>query len=142
MIPGSALRWEDITASGLIWFEGSEADYDDDDEGYLVVPYIWLWMLARQESSGDTEHLRQFLRNWKFNDYTELLYLATGDGSTGDTTWQSFEVFCCKFRFLRSLGFGDGEEVPLKSLHSGCKLRDDENTMVVNRHLNFAEASR
>jgi len=97
-------------------------------------------MLARLPTSKKTERLCRFLRNWQFNDYAELLHLATGEGLPGNTTWQSFEVFCCSFRILRSLGFGDGQEVPLKFLHSGCKLRDDQRTMVVNRHLDFAEA--
>ena len=45
------------------------------------------------------------------------------------------------FRVLRSLWFKDGQEVEFKRLHQGCKkLRDDENTMVVNRRLYYAEA--
>ena len=137
-IPGTNLRWEHITASGLIWFESIGANYDT--YGYLVAPYIWLWMLARLPVSKNTERLCQFLRNWQFNDYAELLHLATGKGLPGNTTWQSFEVFCCSFRILRSLGFGDGQEVPLEFLHAGCKLRDDRNTVVVNRHLDYARA--
>ena len=139
MIPGSNIRWDHVTASGLIWFERTETGYDA--YGYLVAPYIWLWMLARTQTSGNTERLCRFLRNWQFNDYAELLHLTTGEGLPGNTTWQSFEVFCCSFRILRSLGFGDRQEVPLRFLHSGCKLRDDRETMVVNRHLNFAEAA-
>ena len=135
VVPGSNMRWENVIVSGLIRFERKQAT-----QGYLVAPYIWLWMLARLPTSKNTERLCRFLRNWQFNDYAELLHLATGEGLPGNTTWQSFEVFCCSFRILRSLGFGDGEEVPLEFLHSGCKLRDDRETMVVNRHLDFAEA--
>jgi hypothetical protein len=138
LIPGSTLQWEHVTASGLIWFEKTETNYDA--HGYLVAPYIWLWMLARLKLSEDTRRLRQFLQDWQFNDYADLLHLMAGKGSLGNSTWQSFEVFCCSFRRLRSLGFEDGQEVPLKLLHSGCKLQDDKNTMVVNRHLDFAEA--
>jgi hypothetical protein len=140
-IPGSNVRWEQITAKGLIWVERTGTEYYN-APGYLVVPYIWLWMLSRLEPSKNTERLRQFLRDWRFNDYAELLYLETGDGSLGNTTWQSFEVFCRSFRILRSLGFEDGQEVPLKLLHSGCKLRDDKETMVVNRYLEPAQAVR
>jgi hypothetical protein len=139
LIPGSNVRWEHVTASGLTWFERTETNYDT--YGYLVAPYIWIWMLARLPASKNTESLRKFLRNWQFNDYAELLHLATGEGPPGNTTWQSFEVFCCSFRILRSLGFGDGQEVPLESLHAGCKLRDDRDTVVVNKHLNIAEAT-
>ena len=46
-IPGSILRWEHVTAPGLVWFEAIEPDYDYDTPGYLIAPYIWLWMLAR-----------------------------------------------------------------------------------------------
>jgi hypothetical protein len=140
VIPGSNLKWENVASSGLIWFEIAETDYDYDTRGYLVAPYIWLWMLARLRPSKNTERLCRFLSTWKFNDYEELLHLTTGEGLPGNSTWQSFEVFCCSFRILRSLGFGDGEEVPLELLHSGCKLRDDRETMVVNRYLDFAEA--
>jgi hypothetical protein len=137
-IPGTNLRWEQVTASGFIWFEGTGAYYNT--PGYLVAPYIWLWMLARLPTSHNTKRLCQFLRKWQFNDYTELLPLATGEGLSGNTTWQNFEAFCCSFRTLRSLGFGDREEVPLKSSHAGCKLRDDRNTMVVNRLPDNADA--
>ena len=139
-IPGSDLRWEDITASGLIWFEKAKTDHNYNAPGYLVVPYIWLWMLARLPSSENTEHLSKFLKNWEFNDYAELLEHKTGKGFPRYATWQNFEVFCCSFRILRSLGFKDGQEVPLKLLHSGCKLRDDQKTIIVNRHLNSARA--
>ena len=61
-IPGSNLRWEDVTASGLIWFESDRADYDYDLQGYLVAPYIWLWMLARMPPTKDTERLCKFAR--------------------------------------------------------------------------------
>jgi hypothetical protein len=138
VIPGSDLRWENVIAPGLIWFERSRKNYDS--PGYLIAPYIWFWMLARLRPSEDTERLCQFLGNWQFNDYAELLRLTTGEGPPGNTTWQSFEAFCYSFRILRSLGFKDGQEVPLRFLHSGCKLRDDQETMVVNRHLDFAQA--
>jgi hypothetical protein len=139
LIPGSKHRWEHVTASGLIWFEAVGPGYDTD--GYLVAPYIWLWMLARLPPSQNALRLCEFLTRWKFNDYAELVHLETGEGLPGDTTWQSFEVFCCSFRILRSLGFEDGQEVPLDVLHSGCKLRDDRKTMVVNRHLDLAKAA-
>jgi hypothetical protein len=142
VIPGSNLKWENVVSSGLIWFEIIQTGYNCGTWGYLVAPYIWLWMLSRLKPSKKTERLCRFLSTWKFNDYEELLHPTTGEGSPGDSTWQSFEVFCCKFRILRSLGFGDGEEVPLELLHSGCKLRDDRETMVVNRYLNFAKAGR
>lgn len=88
--------------------------------GYLVAPYIWLWMLARLPLRRNTWHLRKFLRAWEFNDYKELLNLETGKGLSGINSWQSFEVFCWYFRILRSLGFDDGQEVPLNLLHSGA----------------------
>jgi hypothetical protein len=109
--------------------------------GHLVAPYIWIWMLARLPMSEKIENLCQFLKNWQFNDYAELLHLATGEGLPGNTTWQNFEVFCCSFRALLSLGFENGETVPLASLHSGCKLRDDDRIMIANRHLGVCEAA-
>ena len=139
-IPGSDLKWEDVASSGLIWFESTEIDDVYGPQGYLVAPYIWLWMLARLPPERNTKRLCQFLSTWKFNDYEELLHLETDQGFPGNITWQSFKVFCCYFRILRSLGFEDGEKVPLTLLHSGCKLRDDQETMVVNRHLDFARA--
>ena len=138
LIPGSDLPWERVTSSGLIWFERIGTNYGA--PGYLVAPYIWLWMLARLESSENTKRLCQFLNDWEFNDYKELLKPATGKGHSKKPRWQDFESFCCSFRILRSLGFEDGQEVPLKLLHSGCKSRDNQETMVVNRHLDFAQA--
>jgi hypothetical protein len=145
-IPGSDVLWENVTSPGLIWFERDPKNNDYDAPGYLVVPYIWFWMLARQPmpESANADRLCKFLDRWQFNDYAHLHFLQTGEGEglSGTTCWEGFEKFCCSFRILRSLGFGDGEEVPLKVLHSGCKLRDDEGTMVVNRHLDFAKARR
>jgi hypothetical protein len=134
VVPGSNLTWESVTSSGLIWFERI-TNYGT--HGYLIAPYIWLWMLARLPASENAKRLCQFLSDWQFNDYTELLRRVTGMGFSENTT---FEVFCCQFRILRSLGFGNRQEVPLEFLHSGCKLRDDRRTIVVNRHLTFAEA--
>jgi hypothetical protein len=141
-IPGSStLRWEHIIAPGLLWFEKAPGyEYSYGAEGYLVAPYIWLWLFARVLPTED-ERLYQFLTEWEFNDYQRLLHLETGKGPTGNTTWQDFETFCCYFRVLRSLWFKDEQEVEFKRLHQGCKkLRDDKNTIVVNRHLNYAEA--
>ena len=143
-IPGSDLRWEHIIAPGLLWFEKIEeaSEYSYDASGYLVAPYIWLWLLARLLPPENSERLCQFLREWEFNDYQQLLHLQTGKGPTGKVTWQNFEAFCCYFRMLRSVGFGDGQEMRFKRLHAGCKkLRDDKSTMVVNRHLDYAEAA-
>ena len=145
-IPGSDMLWEHITAPGLLWFEKngepSTSDSDYDTPGYLAAPYIWLWLLARSLLSENIEPLCQFLRQWEFNDYQQLLHLQTGQGHAGNVTWQNFETFCCYFRILRSLGFGNGEEVMFQRLHFGCKkLRDDEGTVVVNQYLRYAQTT-
>jgi len=142
LIPGSTLRWEHIIAPGLLWFENASGyGYSYGAEGYLIAPYIWLWLFARVLPTDD-EHLHRFLTEWEFNDYQRLLHLETGKGPTGKITWQDFETFCCYFRILRSLAFKDGQEVEFKRLHEGCKkLRDDKNTIVVNRRLRYAEAA-
>jgi hypothetical protein len=141
LIPGSTLRWEHIIAPGLLWFEKAfDYEYSYGAEGYLVAPYIWLWLFARVLPTED-ERLYQFLTEWEFNDYQQLLHLETGKGPTGKITWQNFESFCCYIRILRSLWFKDEQEVVFKRLHQGCKkLRDDQNTIVVNRRLYYAEA--
>lgn len=84
---------------------------------------------------------RQFLNIWEFCDYAELSHLKTGKGLPGNSTWQSFEFFCQHFRILRSIGFGEKQEAPLEQLHSGCMLRDDSKKIIVNRHLDEANAS-
>ena len=43
-ISESELQWEQVTSSGLIGFERT-TNYGT--KGYLVAPYIWIWMLAR-----------------------------------------------------------------------------------------------
>jgi hypothetical protein len=139
-IPESNLTWERVTGSGLIWFEKFENDNDYSGQGYLVAPYIWLWLLARLPAVGPTEYLCRFLKEWKFNDYSELLYVRNGKGAPGNTTWQSFEVFCCLFRILRSQGFSKGQKTLLKDLHSGCKFRDDNDISIQNRHLKYAKS--
>ncbi|KAN0070135.1 hypothetical protein V8E54_011716 [Elaphomyces granulatus] len=53
MIPGSDLRWEHVISSGLVWFEKKT---ELDTRGYLVAPYILLWMLSRQSPSANTDH--------------------------------------------------------------------------------------
>lgn len=133
MIPGSTTRWEDAVTAGLIWFESTEGDGDYDAPGYLVVPYIWFWLLARLPDSQESERLSQFLKSWQFNDYMELLHLASGH--LANHPRYNFGAFCSSFRIFRSLVFEDSKEVPLRLLHSGCKLRDDRGTIVVNRQL-------
>jgi len=141
-IPESNLRWEHITVPGLLWFEKVEEASSYDMWGYLVAPYIWLWLLARVICPTNDGRFFQFLSEWEFNDYQQLLHLQTGKGHAGKVTWQTFEAFCCHFRILRSLGFGDGQEVDFKNFHSGCKkIRDDKNMVVVNRHLRYTEAA-
>ena len=132
-IPGTDLLWEHVTSSGLIWFESWSGYHGP---GYLVAPYIWIWMLSTLSSAeGVDRPLRQFLSDWEFCDYSELLHLRTGKGLPVNTTWQSFEFFCQSFRVLRSLGFKERQKVPLEFLHSGCILKDDSKTIIVNRHL-------
>ena len=62
-IPGTNLRWEFITASGLIWVENTcDTDYDTNYESqeYLVAPYIWLWILARLPTSENKDVKHSF----------------------------------------------------------------------------------
>jgi hypothetical protein len=143
-IPDSDKRWGHIIAKGLLWFEKIEKDpgseYLFNPLGYLVAPYIWLWLFSRLLPAHNTDRLAHFLRQWDFNDYAYLLHRKTGIGYIGKVTWQTFEAFCCYFRILRSLWFGNGQMVLFKDLHSGCKLRDDHNTKVVNRQPDYGEA--
>jgi hypothetical protein len=104
VIPGSDLRWEHVISSGLVWFEKKN---ELGTRGYLAAPYVWLWILSRQLPLVNTKRLCQFLVNCKFNDYEELVHLMTGKGSLGNTTWQSFEHFCCTFRARPMAIFGD-----------------------------------
>jgi hypothetical protein len=86
-IPGSTLQWEHIIAPGLLWFEEAPGyQYSHGAEGYLVAPYIWLWLFARLLPTDD-RHLYQFLTEWEFNDYQRLLHLKTGKGQVGNSTW-------------------------------------------------------
>jgi hypothetical protein len=138
VIPGSDIRWEHVTASRLTWFERNRTGYGS--SGYLVAPYIWIWMLARLQTPKNTRSFMPVSKKLAIQRLRRASSSYDRRRTPGNSTWQSFEVFCCSFRILRSLGFGDGQEVPLEFLHFGCKLRDDGKTMVVNRHLNFTEA--
>jgi hypothetical protein len=42
VIPGSNLRWENVAAPGLIWFERTSGGSRGGSRGYLIAPYIWL----------------------------------------------------------------------------------------------------
>jgi hypothetical protein len=143
-IPHSDRRWGHIIAKGLLWFEKIEEDsgseYLFNPSGYLVAPYIWLWLFSNLIPACNTDRLAHFLKQWDFNDYAYLLHYKTGIGYTGKVTWQTFESFCCYFRILRSLWFENEQMVLFKDLHSGCKLRDDNNTKVMNRQLDYEEA--
>jgi hypothetical protein len=86
-IPGSTLQWEHIIAPGLLWFkEAPGYQYSYGAEGYLVAPYMWLWLFARLLPTDD-RRLYQFLTEWEFNDYQRLLHLKTGKGQMGNSTW-------------------------------------------------------
>ena len=93
-ISGSDLKIQDIVDLGL--FSHSSADISS--EGYLEVPYCFLWLI--------TDHVKELKK----------FFLPESDHYSA--TWQNFEEFCCYFRALKAY-LWSGEEVEWETLHSG-----------------------
>ena len=59
-------------------------------------------LLSRTYIPNQASHTKPTIEEIKEWD-EDGLYLTTGEGFSKNTTWQTFEMFCCSFRILRSL---------------------------------------
>jgi hypothetical protein len=94
----------------------------------VEIPYIWLHLML---SSGFSCALRQ----WRLMDYDAFMKPPPQDG----TEWEDFNA---NFRVLRSLAFGDQQEVTVADLHRGALIRPEalKTTKVINRYLERHQA--
>jgi hypothetical protein len=118
LVPNSEWTVERVCSFGLIRFAP--------DRGTLSMPYILLWLMARDEATragGD-----RLLSAFALNDYREqrnrhnpAASAATSGSGAGLTTWQSFEDVVANFRALRSHLYG-GQTVSLSQFHFGARF--------------------
>ena len=134
-IPGTPVLVEDILFPGLIRLEQEGVG-----PGYLVAPYIWIWILQRVTSGiPDRDGI---LAAWIFCDYHQLaLSLGYSDAQPGNVSWETFENFAASVRVLKSRIFPEGEEVELSRLHAGARLNFPEGIKIVNKQLVLQQAT-
>ncbi|CAG8444371.1 8373_t:CDS:2 [Funneliformis caledonium] len=123
---------DEITRTGMFHFE----KMGNSDEGYLVMPYMWLWVMAEQfldERAPDLQY-------WRFDDYQEHLSKEDKCLASGYCTWQNFEIFNANFRCLKSRMIDEGEIVSISDIHRGAKLNCD--IKYKNHHLHLDISSR
>ncbi|CAG8763005.1 13632_t:CDS:1, partial [Acaulospora morrowiae] len=122
---------------GLIRFESSDPDQVG---GYLLCPYIWLWIMAYANNWNKNDPL---LRNWDFAYYKEVISIS-GESSIppGCQYWQHFEYFVAQFRSLKSHVYKDGQQVDLCTIHNGARYNFVKNSMIYNRNLTLMHSVR
>ncbi|PKK69814.1 hypothetical protein RhiirC2_712365 [Rhizophagus irregularis] len=91
------------------------------DEGYLTMPYIWLWVMANNFLEIDDPQIRY----WHFNDYSEHVAKEDKTLASGYCTWQNFEIFNANFRCMKSKIYEEGEIISVLDIHSGARLNGD-----------------
>jgi hypothetical protein len=123
---------DEITRTGMFHFE----KMGNSDEGYLIMPYIWLWIMAEQFLDERAPNLQY----WRFDDYQEHLSKEDKCLASGYCTWQNFEIFNANFRCLKSRMINEGEIVSISEIHRGAKLNGD--IKYTNHHLHLDISSR
>ncbi|KAF9372310.1 hypothetical protein CPB97_001349 [Podila verticillata] len=101
-------------------------------EGYLIAPYIWVWLMSHGEDP--------LLNNFRFNDGQELESKMDPRSPPGAQFWQHFEHFVATFRCLKSRVLEDREPTKISAIHTGARLNGD--IKFTNHHLNLVISSR
>ncbi|PKK60411.1 hypothetical protein RhiirC2_719135 [Rhizophagus irregularis] len=91
------------------------------DEGYLTMPYVWLWVMANNFLEIDDPQIRY----WHFNDYSEHVAKEDKTLASGYCMWQNFEIFNANFRCMKSKVYDEGEIVSVSDIHNGARLNSD-----------------
>ncbi|RHZ72723.1 hypothetical protein Glove_240g37 [Diversispora epigaea] len=117
-IPNTNKTPDELVGNGLIRFERIN---EDGPTGYLVAPYIWLWIFAEiSHEQGDP-----ILRDWEFTDYTEQRVLLDPVSSLHSKAWQSFEKFVALIRCIKSSIIKEDELTTMSEIHAGARLNGD-----------------
>jgi hypothetical protein len=128
---GTGKRPDELAAPGLIRYDVE--DNDNGSCGYLNVPYIWLWSMA----GGDGIISR--LPGWNLDDYEDLS-AATDPTLPSKCSWENFEKFVARFRYLRSHLLKDGQQTSISEIHHGARLNGD--IKFKNHQLSLVVASK
>ncbi|CAG8719097.1 11308_t:CDS:2, partial [Acaulospora colombiana] len=113
-VPKTDKTPDEYAGGGLIRFEQIE----NSSKGYLVAPYIWLWIFVEiSQQLGDP-----ILRDWEFTDYGEQRALFNPVTSLQAKSWQSFEKFVASFRCIKSAVIDEDELVTISDVHAGARL--------------------
>ncbi|CAG8472747.1 13632_t:CDS:1, partial [Gigaspora rosea] len=112
--PGTdGLRVDYVTQFGLIWFQRTMGT-----QGFLTCAYVWLWIMAH--TSGDP-----ILKNWRFTYYEEQQGISDVTVPPGAQYWQHLEHYIAQIRVLKSMVYGNGEEISMSQIHSGARINGD-----------------
>ncbi|KAG0380321.1 hypothetical protein BGX24_008999 [Mortierella sp. AD032] len=126
-VPGTFSLPGEIAIPGLIRYEqpsGLGAG------GYLIAPYIWVWLFSYQPKKGADP----ILNNWSFCDYSALKSKMDPRSPPGAQFWQNFEHFAATFRcLLKSRMLDEGEPTTISAIHAGARLNG--NISFINHHL-------
>ncbi|KAF9904571.1 hypothetical protein EC991_002560 [Linnemannia zychae] len=132
-LPGTTKLPGELAIPGLIRYEqpnGLGAG------GYLVAPYIWVWLFSYQPREGADP----LLNNWRFCDYPDLRSKMDPRSPPGAQFWQHFEHFVATFRCLKSKVLEDGKPTTISAIHTGARLNGDISFK--NHHLKLAISSQ
>ncbi|KAF9093994.1 hypothetical protein BGX27_001539 [Mortierella sp. AM989] len=117
-LPGTTKKPGQLAIPGLIRYVQSNGI---GSEGYLTAPYIWVWLFSYQPEQ-DKDPL---LKNWCFNDYSEINSKLDPRSPPGAQFWQHFEHFLATFRCLKSRVLEDEELTTISTVHAGARLNGD-----------------
>nr|CAG8597017.1 7039_t:CDS:2 [Entrophospora candida] len=115
--------YEDYTHLGLVKFEVDSKSC----RGYLICPYIWLWMIAHFTNDP-------ILRDWDFNYIQEMQHMEDTSLPPGLQYWQHFEHFVACIQVLKSEIFDNNEWITLEKLYNGAR-HSFGDTGIHNQHL-------
>ncbi|KAK3826764.1 MAG: hypothetical protein J3R72DRAFT_12604 [Linnemannia gamsii] len=132
-LPGTVKLPGELAIPGLIRYEQPDGLGAG---GYLVAPYIWVWLFSYQPQEGADP----LLNNWRFCDYSDLKSKMDPRSPPGAQFWQHFEHFVATFRYLKSRVLEDGKPTTVSAIHTGARLNGDISFK--NHHLKLAISSQ
>ncbi|CAG8509257.1 5556_t:CDS:2 [Funneliformis caledonium] len=102
------LRKDFVTGRAMLTRVLMESDKfipGETQSGYLIAPYIWIWILTQSSDGEDPVH-----RDWCFCDYGDHKSNLNPKRPPGAQFWQHFEHFVASFRTLKSRMVNDNED--------------------------------
>ena len=96
-LPNTNKKPDQVVSPGLIRF----VRLGSSTSGFLTVPYIWIWMLAKSDA-------KSLLPHWLFDDYDEHMSKWDKTLPAGSLSWENFERFMTFFRCMKSSTLNEG----------------------------------